>query len=106
MRDNTKLNNPIYLQLGENGNFIVTAGGKFRLTGKTSTMGVHHGFITTVGKIRTEYPTDGKISAVGFEHEMLQVYEEGKEFPWQVDVTGALIESAYNEKVKQKVKRR
>lgn len=105
MSNNTKLSNPICLQLGENGNFIVTAGGNFRLRRTTPTMGTHYGFVITTKDTRTEYPTKNKICAVGCDQQMVQVYEEDKEYPWQVDISGAIVEAAYNEKGKQKIKR-
>lgn len=105
MSNNAKMNSPICLQLGENGNFIVTAGGKFRLRRTTPTMGTHYGFVVTTRGGKVEYPTESKICAVGCDQQMVQVYEEDKEYPWQVDVSGTIIEAAYNEKAKQKVKR-
>lgn len=105
MISNIKISNPICLQLGETGKFIVTPGGKFRLRRTTPTMGTHYGFEVSVNGEKTEYPTENKICAVGCDQQMVQVYEEDKEYPWQVDISGAIVETAYNEKPKQKIKR-
>lgn len=105
MSKNAKLSNPICLHLGENGKFIVTPGGSFRVTKTVPTMGTHYGFVVSTKLEKTDYPTAGKICAVGVEQDMVQVYEEGKDSPWKIDVSGALIEKAYSEKPKQKVKR-
>lgn len=101
-----KISNPINLHIGKNGCTIVTPNYRFPLSRKTPTMGTHYGFIVTVKDTSIEYPTEETVSAVGFEQGMIQVYEETKEFPHLVDVSGALIEAAYSEQPKQKIKRR
>ena len=105
MSNNAKISSPICLQLGENGNFIVTTGGKFRLRETTPTMGSHYGFIIMAKGVETQYPKENKICAVGCDHQFVQVYEKDKEYPWQVDISGAIVETAYSEQPKQKIKR-
>ena len=98
------IKNPICIRLGRCLNIIIeNESGKeeFPLTPGVMFGGEHFGFILitdTNGRQREIiYPTQKCIHGIGLDDDILKIFEDGRELPWEFDKKGRLIHSTYKD---------